>query len=170
MYSSRSWLLMKYGLRYPRCTRSPSVAVEYVSDVWECSTVTIPFLPTALYVSAITLPVDWSLLAEMVATSSSIAGVTFFALDFSRSTTWLEMSVMLRSTSMLLCSALICLRPASIKASVSTIAVVVPSPALVAVRSAASFMILTARFSTGSNKSTALATVTPSLVTVMPCV
>ena len=58
--------------------------------------------------------------------------------------------------------------PAFTKASVNTIAVVVPSPARVAVRSAASRIIRTARFSTGSIRAIDLATVTPSLVTVMP--
>ena len=52
-------------------------------------------------------------------------------------------------------------------ASVNTMAVVVPSPARVAVLSAACFIILTARFSTGSRSSMDLATVTPSLVTVI---
>ena len=60
--------------------------------------------------------------------------------------------------------------PCSTKASVNTMAVVVPSPASEAVRSEASFIMRTAKFSTGSTKSTALATVTPSLVTVIPCV
>ena len=54
------------------------------------------------------------------------------------------------------------------KDSVNTIDDVVPSPATVAVRSAASFIILTARFSTGSIRSTDFATVTPSFVTVIP--
>ena len=58
--------------------------------------------------------------------------------------------------------------PCFTNASVRTVAVVVPSPAEVAVLSAACFIIRTARFSTGSNKSTAFATVTPSLVTVNP--
>ena len=58
--------------------------------------------------------------------------------------------------------------PLSTIASVSTIAVVVPSPAEVAVLSAASFTIVTAKFSTGSCRLIDLATVTPSLVTVIP--
>ena len=46
-----------------------------------------------------------------------------------------------------------------------TVAVVVPSPATSEVLEATSRTILAPRFSTGSSRSTSLATVTPSLVT-----
>ena len=57
-----------------------------------------------------------------------------------------------------------------IRPCVSTIDVVVPSPAAVAVFSDASFTICTARFCVGSSKTIDLATDTPSFVMWIPCV
>ena len=116
------------------------------------------------------LPISLSLLDEILATSSSIALLTFFAFLLSLSTTLLLMSTICLNTSVRFISSLMCSRPPNTNASVKTIAVVVPSPAAVAVLSAASFIIRTARFSDGSIRSIAFATVTPSLVTVIPCV
>ena len=70
--------------------------------------------------------------------------------------------------SVVLCSGFINSCPAFTIASVKTIAVVVPSPAVLAVLSAASFIIWTARFSIGSSNIIARATVTPSFVIVIP--
>ena len=72
------------------------------------------------------------------------------------------------STSVVLYLSEIMSTPLFTMASVSTVAVVVPSPELVAVLSAASLTIFTARFSTGSNNEIDFATVTPSFVTVIP--
>ena len=130
----------------------------------------MPFFPISLYTSEIIRPTSLSLLAEILATSSSIELEIRLDVLRSLSTTLPLMSDICLSTSVLLLLSLISCRPPSTSASVSTIAVVVPSPAVVAVLSAASFIILTARFSDGSIRSIALATVTPSLVTVMPCV
>ena len=115
-------------------------------------------------------PTNGSLFAEMVAISDNIDLLTLRLWLFSFSTTLSVISTILRNTSVLLCSEPIISSPAFTNASVRTMAVVVPSPALVAVLSAASRIILTARFSTGSIRSIAFATVTPSFVTVIPCV
>ena len=113
-----------------------------------------------------------SLLAEIVATSVSIAFVNFLPLCFNFSTTKSLTSTKLRSSSVRFSDgfAFKWSKPLRIKDSVSTMLVVVPSPASVAVRSAACLTIFTAKFSIGSIKSIDLATVTPSLVTVRPCV
>ncbi len=58
------------------------------------------------------------------------------------------------------------LRPSSKMASASTVAVVVPSPAMSEVFEATSFTIWAPMFSYGSLTSISLATVTPSFVTV----
>ena len=161
---------MNSGLVYPLSIFSPCVVSAYVSLVWLRSTVTMPVLPTALYTSAIIFPVSRSLLALIVATSSSMFVLTLLAFFFNPSITCPLNSPMCLNTSVRLMSSLMCSNPPNTNPSVNTMAVVVPSPAEVAVLSAASFIILTARFSTGSIKSTDLATVTPSFVTVIPCV
>ena len=130
----------------------------------------MPVLPTSLYTSAMIRPISLSLFELIEATSSSIALLTFFAFLLNLSTTLLLMSTMCLSTSVLFMSSLMCSSPPNTNASVNTMAVVVPSPAAVAVLSAASFIIRTARFSLGSIRSIDFATVTPSFVTVMPCV
>ena len=167
-HSSRFWSFINNGELYPLSTFIPVVVSEYVSEVCERSTVTIPVLPTLLYTSAIIVPILLSLFAEIVATSTIMLSVTSVDFSFNFSTTLVVISDMFRRTSVLLCLSVINSNPLNTKDSVKTIAVVVPSPALVAVWSAASFIILTARFSTGSNNSIDRATVTPSLVTVIP--
>ena len=57
-----------------------------------------------------------------------------------------------------------CLSTSFINASARTVAVVVPSPASLTVFLAASFIKVAPMFSTGSNKTTDSATVTPSFV------
>ena len=111
-----------------------------------------------------------SLLAEIVATSFNLPLVTLRAFFLRLSHIFVVFATNSRRTSVLFTSGVMCSIPALTKASVRTMAVVVPSPAEVAVLSAASFIIRTARFSVGSNRSTAFATVTPSLVTVIPWV
>ena len=113
-------------------------------------------------------PILWSLFDDIVATSFNRPFVTAFDIFFNDATTLAHSICIWRSTSVL--SFLMCNIPASTNALVNTIDVVVPSPAVVAVLSAASRIIRTARFSVGSTSPIDFATVTPSLVTVIPCV
>ena len=172
MHSSFFWSLMNSGVKYPRSIFNPSVVSAYVSVLWLLSTVTIPFFPTSLYTPAMMPPMFLSLFAEMVATSASMVFVNFLPLLFNFSTTNSLTSTKLRSSSVRFNEGLASnwSKPLRIKASVRTMLVVVPSPASVAVRSEACLIIFTAKFSIGSIKSIDLATVTPSLVTVSPCV
>ena len=115
-------------------------------------------------------PMTGSLLAEMAATSLILRAPTLRERFSREPTTSFAMRCTCRMTSVPFTSGVMSDIPRTAMASVSTMAVVVPSPALVAVLSAASFIIRTARFSTGSIRSMLLATVTPSLVTVIPWV
>ena len=170
IHSSFFWSLINRGDEYPLSIFNPFVVSNPVSAPWAFSTVTIPFLPTLLYVSAIIFPTSPSLLADIVATSCSFLSVTLRALFFKFLTTSSVIETISRRTCVLLSPSFSSLSPFLTMASVSTIAVVVPSPALAAVREAASLIICTARFSTGSSSCIDLATVTPSFVTVIPCV
>ena len=170
IHSSFLWLFINSGDEYPLSIFRPLVVSKLVSAPWDFSTVTIPFLPTLLYVSAIIFPTPLSLFEEMVATSSNFCLLTLRVFFFRLSTTSFVSETISRRTCVLLSAAFISLIPLVTIASVRTIAVVVPSPALAAVLEAASRSICTARFSTGSNSCMDLATVTPSLVTVIPWV
>ena len=128
----------------------------------------MPSLPTLSYASNINCPTSESLFADIFATFSSPFFVIFLESFVSVFTTSCTMSLTSRTTCVVLFSGVMCSLPAFTNASANTIAVVVPSPAELAVRCAASFIICIARFSIGSSKKTDAATVTPSLVMVMP--
>ena len=170
MHSSFLWLLTNIFDVYPLSILIPLVTLVYVSDVCESSMVTIPSLPTCSYVLAIILPSSESLFADIDATFFNVLPLTFLDLFSNLPTITSVMSFMCLITSVTLCLSFNSSCPCNTIASVNTTLVVVPSPALVAVLSAASFIILTARFSTGSSRKIDFATVTPSLVTVIPCV
>ena len=144
------------------------VVSKYVDELKDFSTVTMPSLPTLLYTSDIIPPTCLSLLADITATSRIFRLFNFLDFFFRVLTVEVVKSTRCLSTSVRFVSFANKLVPAFTRASVSTIAVVVPSPANEAVRSAASFIMRTARFSVGSIRLIDLATVTPSLVTVIP--
>ena len=141
IHSSFFWLFINSGDEYPLSTFKPLVVSKLVSAPWDFSTVTIPFLPTLLYVSAIIFPTSPSLLADIVATSNCFLSDTCVLLFFKLFTT----SFVMLTKSLKTCGLLLSPSNFSIAlltiASVSTIAVVVPSPALAAVRDAASLII-----------------------------
>ena len=114
------------------------------------------------------LPMFESLFADIVATLARVLSVTGLLIFLRPLTICSVPFTSSLRTDVLLCLSVIISSPLRTKALDNTIAVVVPSPADIAVFSAASFTILTAKFSTGSSKLIDLATVTPSLVTVIP--
>ena len=91
--------------------------------------------------------------------------VTFFDLALSSSTTRLTALSMPRLRSIGLAPAATDLAPSRTIACASTVAVVVPSPAMSEVLEATSRSICAPMFSNLSSSSISLATVTPSLVT-----
>ena len=152
-------------LDQPRSTFMPWMISEYVTGVFEFSTVTTR---TWSYTSAIILPNSGSLFAEIVATSTRsvpFTGLAFFAKKEIESS---KILLMCRMTFVLFIPGSIYLSAASRMAFVNTIDVVVPSPAATAVFLAASFTMLTARFSTGSYRLMFFAIDTPSLVITTP--
>jgi hypothetical protein len=145
----------------------PSTVSSVVSRPLASSTVMTPSLPTFSMASAMRLPISMSLFAEIeptwaisflpavgteIALSSSITAATalsiprFKAIGFAPAVTFFS--------------------PSRKIAWASTVAVVVPSPALSLVFVATSLTICAPMFSSASESSISLATVTPSLVTV----
>ena len=114
------------------------------------------------------LPNSLSLFADIVATSFSMSLVTFFDSEVKWSTTISLYLFIYFTTSLTLLLEVIFKLPAFTIASVNTIAVVVPSPAVLAVLRAASFIIWADKFSTASSRKKSFATVTPSLVIINP--
>ena len=145
----------------------PSTVSSVVSRPLASSTVMTPSLPTFSIASAIRLPISLSLLAEMVPTWAISFLPAEGTLSFlSSSTTASTAFSMPRLSSIGLAPAVTFLRPSRKIAWASTVAVVVPSPARSEVLVATSFTICAPMFSTGSDSSISLATVTPSLVMV----
>ena len=129
------------------------------------STVITPSLPTFCMASEIILPISLSPLAEMVPTCAVSAGVVIFLVRFfSSSTTALTALSMPRLRSIGFMPAATALAPSRTIACASTVAVVVPSPAMSLVLDATSRTICAPMFSNLSASSISLATVTPSLV------
>src|SRR5580658_7703723 len=136
----------------------PSVNSRSRPMVLDSSTVITPSLPTLSMASAISSPIalSWaeieptwaidSLVSTGLADSSSAAETALSAIGWAPAAT-------LR-------------RPSRTIAWASTVAVVVPSPAMSLVLVATSLASWAPRFSYGSSSSTSLATVTPSLVMV----
>ena len=138
------------------------------SSVWmplASSTVMTPSLPTFCIASAIILPISTSPLAAMAPTCAVSAGVVIFLERFfSSSTTAATALSMPRFRSIGFMPAATALEPSRTIAWASTVAVVVPSPAMSLVLVATSRTICAPMFSNLSASSISLATVTPSLV------
>ena len=145
----------------------PSTTSSSLSRPEPSSTVITPSLPTFFIASAMMLPIDSSELAEMVPTwamaLSSAVGLLIFFSSATAATTALSMP-RLRSIGFM--PAATALEPSRIRAWASTVAVVVPSPALSEVLEATSLTICAPMFSNLSDSSISLATDTPSLVIV----
>ena len=129
------------------------------------STVMTPSLPTFCMASEIILPISASPLAEIVPTwAVSLWVVIFFECFFRSSTTAATALSMPRFRSIGFMPAATALAPSRTIACASTVAVVVPSPAMSLVFEATSRTICAPMFSNLSASSISLATVTPSLV------
>src|SRR5215475_12778590 len=143
----------------------PSTTSSSVSRLLASSTVITPSLPTFFIASAIILPIDLSPLAEMVPTwATSLEPVIFlaWALMFSTAASTARSMPRLRSIGFI--PAATDFTPSRTIAWASTVAVVVPSPAMSLVFEATSRTIWAPMFSNLSASSISLATVTPSLV------
>ena len=133
------------------------------------STVMTPSLPTLSIASAMILPTSSSLLAEIVPTCAiSLLVVVGFDCFFSSSTSTCTALSMPRLRSIGFMPAATYFMPSRTIAWASTVAVVVPSPAMSEVLEATSLTIWAPMFWSLSLSSISLATDTPSLVTVGP--
>src|ERR1700741_186429 len=143
----------------------PSTTSSSVSSDLASSTVITPSLPTFFIASARKRPISASPLAEMVPTwAISSFEVTFFEF-FLRSSTMASTAMSIpRLRSIGFMPAATALEPSFTIAAASTVAVVVPSPAMSEVFDATSRTICAPMFSNLSSSSISLATVTPSLV------
>src|SRR5215470_5928741 len=143
----------------------PSTTSSSVSRLLASSTVITPSLPTFFIASARKRPISWSPLAEIVPTwAISSLDVTFLEFFLSSSTTVSTARSMPRLRSIGFMPAATALEPSLTIAAASTVAVVVPSPAMSEVLDATSRTIWAPIFSNLSSSSISLATVTPSLV------
>src|SRR6202046_4915122 len=143
----------------------PSTTSNSVSSDLASSTVITPSLPTFFMASARKRPISWSPLAEMVPTwAISAFDVTFLEFFLSSSTTVSTARSTPRFKSIGFMPAATAFEPSRTIAAASTVAVVVPSPAMSEVLDATSRTICAPMFSNLSASSISLATVTPSLV------
>src|SRR6202045_4506471 len=143
----------------------PSTISTSVSSALASSTVMTPSLPTFCIASAIILPTAASPFDEMVPTwATSDEDATFFERFLMSSTTAATAISMPRLRSIGFMPAATALAPSLTIACASTVAVVVPSPAMSLVFCATSRTICAPMFSNLSSSSISLATVTPSLV------
>ena len=151
---------------YPLSNWSPSTISRAVPTVWLSSTVITPSSPTFSMACAINSPTALSF-AEMEATCAIRAcSLTMMAWPLSSSTTKsTAFSIPLRRRAPFAPAATF-LIPSRIMARATTVAVVVPSPAISFVLEATSFRSCAPIFSNGSSSSISLAMVTPSLVIV----
>src|ERR1700716_1107440 len=141
-------------------TTSSSVASDFAS-----STVMTPSLPTRFIASAMKRPISASPLAEMVPTwAISSFDVTFLEFFCRSATTASTARSTPRLRSIGFMPAATAFAPSRTIACASTVAVVVPSPAMSDVFDATSRTICAPMFSNLSSSSISLATVTPSLV------
>ncbi len=134
--------------------------------VLDSSTVITPSLPTLSKASASSSPICGSRL-DTVATAamSSLESTSRAALSRASPTASAALSIP-RLSAIGLAPAATARRPSWTMAWASTVAVVVPSPAMSLVLVATSLVSWAPRFSNGSSSSTSRATVTPSLVMV----
>src|ERR1700761_3137721 len=143
----------------------PSTTSSSVSRLFASSTVMTPSLPTFFIASAILLPLDLSPWAEMVPTcATSSVPVIFLARALMSFTAASTARSMPRLRSIGFMPAATDFTPSRTIAWASTVAVVVPSPAMSLVFEATSRTIWAPMFSNLSASSISLATVTPSLV------
>src|SRR6202021_2212173 len=143
----------------------PSTTSSSVSAVLASSTVITPSLPTFFIASEIILPIVLSPFAAMVPICAISSDDCTFLARFSMSlTTALTAMSMPRLRSIGFMPAATDLAPSRTMAWASTVAVVVPSPAVSLVLEATSRSICAPMFSNLSSSSISLATVTPSLV------
>src|SRR5229473_2260420 len=143
----------------------PSTMSTSVSSDLFSSTVMTPSLPTFCIAWAIILPIAVSPLDEMVPTCAISDDEATGLARFSRSLTTAVTAIsMPRLRSMGFIPAATDLAPSRTIACASTVAVVVPSPAVSLVLEATSRSICAPIFSNLSSSSISLATVTPSLV------
>src|SRR6186713_3010499 len=143
----------------------PSTMSTSVSSDLFSSTVMTPSLPTFCIACAIILPMAASPLAEMVPTCATsdeeATGLARFSMSLTTASTAMSMP---RFRSIGFMPAATDLAPSRTIAWASTVAVVVPSPAVSLVLEATSRSICAPMFSNLSSSSISLATVTPSLV------
>ena len=143
----------------------PSTISTSVSSDFASSTVMTPSLPTFCIAWAIILPILVSPLDEMVPTWATSADDPTFLARFSMSLTTAATAMsMPRLRSIGFMPAATDLAPSRTIDWASTVAVVVPSPAMSLVFWATSRTIWAPMFSNLSSSSISLATVTPSLV------
>src|SRR3954452_7794887 len=145
----------------------PSTTSSSFSRLLPSSTVMTPSLPTLSIASAMILPIDSSLLAEMEPTCAiSLEVVVGLEALRSCSVSCSTALSMPRLRSIGFMPAATYFMPSRTMAWASTVAVVVPSPALSLVLEATSLTICAPMFCSLSFSSISLATDTPSLVTV----
>src|SRR5690242_1272664 len=143
----------------------PSTTSSSVSRLLASSTVITPSLPTFFIASARKRPISASPLAEIVPTwAISSFEVTFLEFLCRSATTASTAMSMPRLRSIGFMPAATAFAPSRAIACASTVAVVVPSPAMSEVLEATSRTICAPMFSNLSSSSISLATVTPSLV------
>src|SRR5665213_2826206 len=143
----------------------PSTTSSSVSRPLASSTVMTPSLPTLAMALAVMSPTSLSPLAEIVPTwPISSFDLTFLERFLSSATTASTAFSMPRFRSIGFMPAATDLLPSRTMARASTVAVVVPSPAMSLVLLATSRSICAPMFSNLSESSISLATVTPSLV------
>ena len=164
--SIRSGSVTKYGDRYPRSNCIPSTTSSDVSIVLASSTVMTPSLPTFSIACAMMVPIVWSLLAEMMPTCATMFPLTGRLIALIAATTVSTALSMPRLSAIGFAPAATFFEPSRMIACASTVAVVVPSPAMSDVLLATSRAMRAPRFSTGSFRSISFATDTPSLVMV----
>mmetsp|Transcript_9219 Transcript_9219/g.16102 ORF Transcript_9219/g.16102 Transcript_9219/m.16102 type:complete len:213 (-) Transcript_9219:165-803(-) len=143
----------------------PSTTSSSSTSSFPSPTVIVPSLPTRSIASAISSPMARSPLAEMVATDviSSLLEI-LLVISLSSFNTWSTALSIPRLRSIGFMPAATALIPSEYIARVSTVAVVVPSPAISFVALATLRTSCAPRFICLSLNSTFLATVTPSLV------
>src|ERR1700749_4157958 len=145
----------------------PSTTSSSLSRPEPSSTVITPSLPTFSIASAMVLPIDSSLFAEIVPTWAMVLESLQGWESFFSSSTQVKTALSIpRLTSIGLRPEETAFRPSRMIAWASTVAVVVPSPASSEVLEATSFTICAPIFSNLSLSSTSFATDTPSLVIV----
>mmetsp|Transcript_35593 Transcript_35593/g.87560 ORF Transcript_35593/g.87560 Transcript_35593/m.87560 type:complete len:218 (+) Transcript_35593:215-868(+) len=141
----------------------PSTTIRLLSTLFASSSVITPLRPTLAIASEIMLPTSMFPPADTDATLASSSSVTSLERVLSTLMSSLTVVSMPRVSCTGLVPAMTIFMPSVIIAALSTVAVVVPSPARSLVFCAACRTSLAPTFSTGSSSSTSLATVTPSL-------